>query len=71
MRRTTRPSIFPPLSLVVCGPGGVHQPVEFRLVHLPTRPEQVLITNGAQHAIALCAGLYPILSYLKARLEKE
>src|ERR1044071_5568126 len=23
---------------------------------LPTRPEQVLITNGAQHAIALCAG---------------
>ena len=25
---------------------------------LPTRPEQVLITNGAQHAIALCAGLY-------------
>jgi DNA-binding transcriptional MocR family regulator len=23
-----------------------------------TRPEQVLITNGAQHAIALCAGLY-------------
>ena len=25
---------------------------------LPTRPEQVLITNGAQHAIALCAALY-------------
>jgi DNA-binding transcriptional MocR family regulator len=25
---------------------------------LPTRPEQVLITNGAQHAIALCATLY-------------
>ena len=24
---------------------------------LPTRPEQVLITNGAQHAIALCAAL--------------
>lgn len=25
---------------------------------LPTRPEHVLITNGAQHAIALCAALY-------------
>ena len=25
---------------------------------LATRPEQVLITNGAQHAIALCASLY-------------
>ena len=25
---------------------------------LPTRPEQVLITNGAQQAIALCAALY-------------
>ncbi len=25
---------------------------------LPTRPEQVLITNGAQHAVALCAALY-------------
>src|SRR4051794_10055950 len=25
---------------------------------LPTRPDQVLITNGAQHAIALCAALY-------------
>jgi DNA-binding transcriptional MocR family regulator len=25
---------------------------------LPTRPEQVLITNGAQHAIALCAAIY-------------
>ena len=25
---------------------------------LPTRPEQILITNGAQHAIALCAALY-------------
>ena len=25
---------------------------------LPTRPEQVLISNGAQHAIALCAALY-------------
>ena len=25
---------------------------------LPTRPEQVLVTNGAQHAIALCAALY-------------
>src|SRR4051794_25855652 len=25
---------------------------------LPTRPEQVLMTNGAQHALALCATLY-------------
>ena len=25
---------------------------------LPTRPEQVLVTNGAQHAIALCSALY-------------
>ncbi len=25
---------------------------------LATRPEQILITNGAQHAIALCAALY-------------
>ena len=25
---------------------------------LPTHPEQILITNGAQHAIALCAALY-------------
>jgi DNA-binding transcriptional MocR family regulator len=25
---------------------------------LPTRPEQILVTNGAQHAIALCAALY-------------
>src|SRR5262249_15014241 len=25
---------------------------------LSTRPEQVLITNGAQHAIALCGSLY-------------
>jgi DNA-binding transcriptional MocR family regulator len=25
---------------------------------LPTGPEQILITNGAQHAIALCAALY-------------
>lgn len=25
---------------------------------LPTTPDQVLITNGAQHAIALCAALY-------------
>src|SRR6185295_5332927 len=25
---------------------------------LPTRSEQVLITNGAQHAVALCTALY-------------
>ena len=25
---------------------------------LPTGPEQVLITNGAQHAVSLCTGLY-------------
>jgi DNA-binding transcriptional MocR family regulator len=25
---------------------------------LPTRPEQVLVTNGSQHAISLCAALY-------------
>ena len=29
----------------------------FSLEGLPTRPEQVLVTNGAQHAIALCAAL--------------
>ncbi|HEV2689066.1 MAG TPA: PLP-dependent aminotransferase family protein [Bryobacteraceae bacterium] len=30
----------------------------YRKAGLPTRPEEVLITNGAQHAIALCAALY-------------
>src|SRR5262249_54218389 len=30
----------------------------YRRTGLPTRPEQVLITNGAQHAIALAAALY-------------
>jgi DNA-binding transcriptional MocR family regulator len=30
----------------------------YRKAGLPTRPEQILITNGAQHAIALCAALY-------------
>src|SRR5947209_16749796 len=30
----------------------------YRKVGLPTRPEPVLITNGAQHAIVPCAALY-------------
>jgi DNA-binding transcriptional MocR family regulator len=30
----------------------------YRNADLPTQPEQVLITNGAQHAISLCAALY-------------
>jgi DNA-binding transcriptional MocR family regulator len=30
----------------------------YRKAGLPTRPEQVLITNGGQHAITLCAALY-------------
>jgi DNA-binding transcriptional MocR family regulator len=30
----------------------------YRKAGLPTGPEQILVTNGAQHAISLCAALY-------------